>query len=60
MFGEEFLESADSEAQTPRLVERPETSDAASIMLEARGNLSKLRPVLDSGLATKYFLNKLY
>lgn len=54
------MESADSEGQTPRLVERPETSDATSIMLEARGNLSKLRPVLDSCLATKYFLNKLY
>lgn len=40
MFGEEFLESADSEGQTPRSVERPETSDSTSIMLEARGNLS--------------------
>lgn len=67
MFGEEFLESADSEGQTTPLVERPETSDSTSVVWEARGNLSvavfnkqPLKPVLDSCIATKHFLTKLY
>lgn len=37
MFGEEFLEGVDAEARPPPSVERPDTSESTSIVLEARG-----------------------
>lgn len=40
MFGEEFVESVDAEARQPPSVERPETSEFISTVMEARGNLS--------------------
>lgn len=40
MFGKEFLEHVDVEGRLPASVERPETSETTSAVLEARGNLS--------------------
>lgn len=40
MFGEEFLKNVDAESRPPPSVERAETSESTSIVLEARGNLS--------------------
>ncbi len=39
MFGEEFLQSVDAESHLPHSVERPETSESTSVVLEARGHL---------------------
>lgn len=39
MCGEEFLESVDAQGQPAPSVDRPETSESSSIVLEARGNL---------------------
>ncbi|XP_045915257.1 A-kinase anchor protein 9 isoform X4 [Micropterus dolomieu] len=45
IFGEECLESVDAEGRLPSSVERPETSESTSIVLEARELLRDLQQV---------------